>query len=57
MERGSHRLKMQSSAVDEACPDRRHVVALLDAMPGAFGRAQLGVRQAEAGQTVSLDEL
>jgi hypothetical protein len=46
-----------SSALDEVDPDARHVVELLDGMPGAFDRAQLGLRQAEAGRTVRLDEL
>ncbi len=44
-------------ALDEADPDPRNVVELLDGIDGAFERAQLGLRQAHAGQTVSLDEL
>jgi hypothetical protein len=46
-----------SSAIDEADPDPGNVVDLLDGIPGAYERAQLGVRQAKAGQTVPLDEL
>jgi hypothetical protein len=46
-----------SSALDETDPDARNVVELLDRMPGAFERAQLGLGQAHAGGTVSLDEL
>ena len=46
-----------SSALDEADPDPRHLVALLDGLPGAFERAQLGRRQAEDGETIPLDEL
>jgi hypothetical protein len=45
------------SALDEADPDARNVVELLDALPGAFERAQLGLDQARTGQTVGLDEL
>lgn len=46
-----------SVALDEADPDARNVVALLDALPGAYERAQLGLAQARAGETVSVDEL
>jgi hypothetical protein len=46
-----------SSALDDADPDARNVVDLLDGIPGAFERAQLGLRQARAGETVGLDEL
>ncbi len=44
-------------ALDEADPDPRNVVELLDGIPGAYERAQLGLRQARVGQTVSLDQL
>lgn len=46
-----------SSALDDAEPDPRNVVELLDGVPGAFERAQLGLRQAGAGRTIPLDEL
>lgn len=46
-----------SSALDEADPDARNVVELLDGIPGAFERAQLGLEQAHAGETVALDDL
>ena len=46
-----------SSALDEADPDARNVAELLDGIPGAYERAQLGVQQAKARETVSLDEL
>jgi predicted transcriptional regulator len=46
-----------SSAIDEADPDPRNVIDLLDGIPGAYERAQLGLRQAKAGRTVPLDEL
>jgi hypothetical protein len=46
-----------TSALEEADPDARNVVELLDGIPNAFERAQLGLRQARAGETVSLDEL
>lgn len=46
-----------SSAIDDADPDVRNVVELLDGIPSAYERAQLGLRQAAASETISLDEL
>ena len=46
-----------SSAIDDADPDARNVVELLDGIPGAYERARLGLSQARAGKTVPLDEL
>jgi predicted transcriptional regulator len=46
-----------ASALDDADPDARNVVDLLDGIPGALDRAQLGLEQARAGETVSLDDL
>jgi adenylate kinase family enzyme len=46
-----------SSALDEAEPDARNIAALLDGIPGALPRAQLGREQAHAGETIPLDEL
>jgi hypothetical protein len=46
-----------SQAIDDADVDARHVAELLDGIPGAFERAQVGLEQARSGQTVALDEL
>lgn len=46
-----------SSAIDEADPDAGNVVTLLDGIPGALERAQLGQAQADRGDTISLSEL
>ena len=46
-----------STAIDEADPDARNVVELLEGIPGAYERAQVGLEQARSGQTVALDEL
>ena len=46
-----------SQALDEADPDARDVVALLDGIPGAYERAQLGLEQARTGKTILLDDL
>jgi len=46
-----------SYALDEADPDPRHVVALLDGLPGALERANQGLEDARAGRTIVLDNL
>jgi predicted transcriptional regulator len=46
-----------ATALDEVDPDARNVASLLDGIPGAFERAQLGQAQALAGETIPLDEL
>jgi hypothetical protein len=46
-----------SKAIDDADPDARNVVELLEGIPGALDRAQLGLSQARAGETIPLDEL
>jgi hypothetical protein len=46
-----------SQALDEADPDPRHAVALLDALPGAYERAQQGLEDAKSDRTISLDDL
>jgi hypothetical protein len=46
-----------SSALDDADPDARNVVELLDGISGAYERAQLGLEQAKTGETVALDEV
>jgi hypothetical protein len=46
-----------TSAIDDLDPDPANVVALLDGIDGAYERAQLGLDQAVAGDTIPLDEL
>lgn len=46
-----------STAIDAAEPDAADLVALLDGIDGAWEAAQQGWRQAQAGQTVPLDDL
>jgi len=57
VQEGTLARSLLASALDEADPDPRHVAELLDGIPGAHERAQLGRRQAKAGETVPLDEL
>ena len=46
-----------AQAIDDADPDPRHVVALLDRIPGAWDRVQAGIADVRAGRTIPLDEL
>jgi hypothetical protein len=46
-----------SRALDDADPDAENLVELLDGISNAYERAQLGLRQARVGETVSLDKL
>jgi hypothetical protein len=45
------------SALDEAAPDATNVIRLLDGLPDAPNRAELGRRQAESSETISLDDI
>ena len=57
VQEGTLARSLLSQALDEADPDPVHVAALLDGVPGAFERARLGLKQAGARRTVTLDEL
>jgi hypothetical protein len=46
-----------SHAIDEVDADARHVVELLDGIPGAHERAQLGLEQARSNKTIPLNDL
>jgi hypothetical protein len=46
-----------TTALEEAAPDPSSIVELLDAIPGAYERAKRGLREAEDGQGIPLDEL
>jgi predicted transcriptional regulator len=46
-----------SQALDDADPDPRQVVALLDGLPGALERARQGLDEARTGRTIPLDDL
>jgi predicted transcriptional regulator len=45
-----------STALDQADPDPATITALLDAIPGAWERAQAGVADASAGRVTPLDD-
>jgi predicted transcriptional regulator len=46
-----------SQALDEADADARSIALLLDGVPAARERVDVGLRQARDGNTVSVDEL
>jgi hypothetical protein len=46
-----------SSAFDDGDPHARNVVELFEEIPRAYERAQLGLSQAAARETASLEEL
>jgi predicted transcriptional regulator len=46
-----------SAALDQVDPDATTITGLLDALPGAWERAEEGLSDAASGRVVSLDEL
>jgi len=46
-----------SSAIEDADPDARNIIALLDGIPGAFECAQVGLERARGRETIALDDL
>jgi hypothetical protein len=57
VQEGTLARSLLSQALDEVDPDPRHVAELLDSIPGAFDRAELGIKQARARETIPLDSL
>ncbi len=46
-----------TTALEEAAPDPSSIVELLDAIPGAFERAQQGLHETQSGRGIPLGEL
>lgn len=57
VQEGTLARSLLATAIEEADSDARDIAVLLDGIPGAYERAQLGLEQARAGETISLDEL
>lgn len=57
VQEGTLARSLLAHALDETDADARHIGDLLDAIPGAFDRAQLGLEQARRGETIPLHEL
>jgi hypothetical protein len=48
---------MLPQAIEEADPDARSIVAILDGIPGAYEHAMDSLEQAREGEAVGLDDL
>ena len=46
-----------AAAIEEADPEARNLVAVLDGIPGAYEHAMQSLERARAGETIALDEL
>lgn len=57
VQEGTLARSLLSTALDDADPDARSVTEVLDAVPGAWERAQLGREQGRRGDTQPLDAL
>ena len=57
VQEGTLARSLLATALDEADPDPRSVSDVLDSIPGAWDRAQLGLHQAGTGDTLPVDEL
>jgi hypothetical protein len=57
VQEGTLARSLLSHALDETDAEPRHIADLLDRLPGAWERAQLGLEQARSGDTISLDDL
>ena len=57
VQEGTLARSLLSVAIEEADPDARHVVAVLDGIPGAYEHARQSLERARAGETIALDEL
>jgi hypothetical protein len=57
VQEGTLARSLLSDAIDQADPNATNIVQLLDSIDGAWERIERGRRQAEAGETIPLDEL
>lgn len=46
-----------SQAIEEADPDGRNIVEVLEGIPGAFERAERGIAEIRAGRGIPLEDL
>lgn len=57
VQEGTLARSLLAQAIDETDLDPRHIVAVLDGIPGAWDRIERGVQDARSGRTIALDEL
>jgi hypothetical protein len=56
VQEGTLARSLLSAAIEEADPDARNIVAILDGIPGAYEHAMQNLDRARAGETIPLDE-
>jgi hypothetical protein len=57
VQEGTLARSLLSTAIEDADPDARNIVEVLDGIPGAYERAMRSLDRARTGETISLDEL
>jgi len=57
VQEGTLARSLLSHAIEDADPDARDITSLLDGIPGAFERAQLGLQGVRRGETIPLEDL
>ncbi len=57
VQEGTLARSLLSMAIEEADPDAPSIVAVLDGIPRAYERAQLGRENAQSDKTIPVDEL
>jgi len=57
VQEGTLARSLLSAAIEEADPEARNIVAVLDGIPGAYEHALQSLERARAGETIALDEL
>lgn len=57
VQEGTLARSLLAAAIDDADPDPQAVTDVLDAIPGAWRRAELGLTQARHGDSRPIDEL
>ena len=57
VQEGTLARSLLAQAIDETDLDARHIVDVLDGIPGAWDRIQRGLEDARAGRTIPFDQL
>ena len=57
VQEGTLARSLLSTAIEEADPGARNIMAILDGIPGAYEHAMQSLDRARAGGTIPLDEL
>jgi predicted transcriptional regulator len=57
VQEGTLARSLLAQAIDDTDLDPRHVVDVLDGIPGAWDRIERGLEDARSGRTVALDDL